>query len=107
MMMMMMMMRLIIIVSGDNRCPVCLNYFSLIDHDERRHPIFRRLYLGPQLRYKPSAASTSPRTRRHRPMTSNPLSPSRFASLQTKSYRSITDRKANVVMLPPHHILHR
>jgi hypothetical protein len=32
--------------------------FSLIDHDDHPDPIFRRLYLGPQLRYKPSAAST-------------------------------------------------
>jgi hypothetical protein len=47
-----------------------------------------------------------PHTRRNRPMTSHPLSPSRFASLQTESYRSITDHKTNVVM-PPHHILHR
>jgi hypothetical protein len=32
--------------------------FSLTDHDDHPDPIFRRLYLGPQLRYKPSAAST-------------------------------------------------
>jgi hypothetical protein len=35
-----------------------LSFFSLIDHDDHPDPIFRRLYLGPQLRYKPSAAST-------------------------------------------------
>jgi hypothetical protein len=35
-----------------------LSFFSLIHHDDHPDPIFRRLYLGPQLRYKPSAAST-------------------------------------------------
>ena len=35
-----------------------LSFFSLIDHDDHPDPIFWRLYLGPQLRYKPSAAST-------------------------------------------------
>jgi hypothetical protein len=33
-------------------------YFSLTDHDDHPDPIFRRLYLSRQLRYKPSAAST-------------------------------------------------
>jgi hypothetical protein len=33
-------------------------YFSLTNHDDHPDPIFWQLYLGPQLRYKPSAAST-------------------------------------------------
>jgi hypothetical protein len=30
----------------------------IIDHDDHQHPLFRRLYLGRQPRYEPSAASS-------------------------------------------------
>jgi hypothetical protein len=32
-------------------------FFPTINHDDHPDPIFRRLYLGPQPRYKPSVAS--------------------------------------------------